>query len=555
MQGTHIGSYIIEEKIGEGGMGVVYRARHTRMNRSVVIKMLHPKYAADPVIAKRFKNEANAAASIGHPGIVQVFDIDSHDGALYIVMELLAGESLQQRIIRVGQMPVSQAVTLVRLAASALAAAHAEGIIHRDLKPDNIFLVPDPEVVGGERVKLLDFGVAKLMGDAGASIMTQSGAMMGTPLYMSPEQCRGAGGVDHRTDLYALGVMMYQMLTGRPPFMGAGVGDLIIGHMTLTPQPVRELRPDVPPDVEQIVDVLLAKAANDRFATATALAQALTNCSSDTVPDAGARLVPVPVAAGKNKRAISYDSTVAESDAVAGANEGRVAAHGGPTTLSAAASAQGMSSEQAGRNRSAYVLVAVAVLVFGAGGVYLGTRGGNSENQAGSTTTSPADAAVARPDARPRVASVSVDAGVTGADGPASKTTTVATKKVPVPTRRHKPKVKPRPKRTRPKKRPKRKPKKKESDLENFERAKVFYTKGSQATRRGDHAEAVRYHLQAWRIRKDALFLFNVAQAFKRMGQNEQAISYYERFLRLRPGSKIAPQVRRTLKQLRSPGQ
>ena len=276
MKGTKVGSYVIEEKIGEGGMGVVFLAKHARINQQAVVKVLHKHLADKPEMAKRFENEANAAASIGHPGIVQVFDIGQQDdGSLYIIMELLAGESLQDRLDRLGTLPIPQAIAIISQCADALAAAHATGIVHRDLKPDNIFLVPDSLVAGGERAKLLDFGIAKLQVEGMATMGTQMGILMGTPPYMSPEQCQGAGGVTHLSDIYALGCILFQLITGRTPFVGLGAGDYIVAHRTQAPPLLRTLAPVASQDLEEIVSNLLAKNPEGRFASAGALAAAL----------------------------------------------------------------------------------------------------------------------------------------------------------------------------------------------------------------------------------------------------------------------------------------
>jgi serine/threonine-protein kinase len=336
MKGTKIGSYIIEDKIGEGGMGVVYSAKHDRMNRPAVVKMLRKELADNPELAKRFENEATAAASIGHPGIVQVFDIGQReDGSLYIVMELLQGESMQTRLDRMGRVPMSQAISMIRQAAGALSAAHKAGIVHRDLKPDNMFIVPDPEVTGGERVKLLDFGIAKLAGDGAGTMQTKTGTMMGTPHYMSPEQCQGASNVDERSDLYSLGCILFQFVTGRTPFLGTGVGDFIVAHMTHTPPSLLSLAANAPPALDDVVKTLLAKNPAERFGSADALANALGHIN---IPDES--LVGQP--------AIAATEMVAAENFLT--QEGRHASHvggqpGQPATtmgLSAGESSSGM---------------------------------------------------------------------------------------------------------------------------------------------------------------------------------------------------------------------
>jgi len=206
MEGTQIGSYQIERRLGTGGMGVVYIGVDLRLGRRAAIKQLLPELSGNREIVERFFNEAKAAANINHPGIVEIYDVGWHtDGSAYFAMKWLDGDSLARRLRATGPMPVQLAATIARQVASALAAAHACGIVHRDLKPDNIVLVRDDEVAIGERAIVLDFGIAKLFGDQPISQKTRTGSLLGTPAYMSPEQCRGAGEVDLRTDVYALG--------------------------------------------------------------------------------------------------------------------------------------------------------------------------------------------------------------------------------------------------------------------------------------------------------------------------------------------------------------
>src|SRR5215467_3695128 len=192
MLGRTLGNYNVVSKIGEGGMGVVYLGRHVTLGRPAAIKVLHPSLSSNEDMVTRFFNEARAASAVRNPGIVEVFDFGVlEDQSAYIVMEFLEGENLGARIRR-GRMPVAPAMTIVRAIARALQAAHEQGIVHCDLKPDNVFLVPDPELPSGERVKLLDFGIAKLAPFGGEGRHTRTGTVMGTPTYMAPEQCRGS---------------------------------------------------------------------------------------------------------------------------------------------------------------------------------------------------------------------------------------------------------------------------------------------------------------------------------------------------------------------------
>ncbi len=269
-----LGTYRIVKKLGEGGMGAVYLAEHALLGRRAAVKVLQPALSANQDIVQRFFNEARAATAIADPGIVQIFDFGYHtDGSAYIVMEFLEGEALDARLKRFGRLAPEDALRILRQVAASLHAAHGRGIVHRDLKPENIFLVPDREVAGGERAKILDFGIAKLTNDAGSKVKTQTAAIMGTPVYMSPEQCRGAGYVDHRSDLYSLGCVLYHLLVGRPPFDGEGVGEIIAAHLR-EPAPVPSaLAPGVPPAVDALVARCLAKQPEARFATAAELAE------------------------------------------------------------------------------------------------------------------------------------------------------------------------------------------------------------------------------------------------------------------------------------------
>ncbi|MCE9573470.1 MAG: protein kinase, partial [Deltaproteobacteria bacterium] len=276
MLGATLGSYSIQRELGRGGMGAVYVGVHALLGRAAAIKVLLPQFSQNQEIVQRFFNEARAATAIRHPGIVEIYDFGfAADGAAFIVMELCDGESLAARLKRHGVLPVAQALATTRQIAGALAAAHKAGIVHRDLKPDNVFLVPDPEVASGERIKLLDFGIAKLAGEQPGMARTQTGALMGTPLYMSPEQCRGAGQVDHRSDLYALGCMLFEMLCGRVPFLGEGAGDIIGAHLLTAPPAPSSLAANIPPEVEALILHLLAKKAVDRPARAEDVVAAL----------------------------------------------------------------------------------------------------------------------------------------------------------------------------------------------------------------------------------------------------------------------------------------
>jgi serine/threonine-protein kinase len=295
--GTRIGNYTLTAKLGEGGMGTVYLAEHAALGRRAAVKVLLPALSADDDAVARFFTEARAAAAVHHPSIVEIYDFGHlPDGNAYIVMELLQGESLAARRRRFGRIDAGRALALTRQLAGALAAAHDAGIIHRDLKPDNAFIVADPEVPGGERVKILDFGVAKLVRGVSDASRTQTGAVLGTPIYISP-------------DLYSLGCVLYELVCGRPPFALDSVGDLIAHHLYFEPPPPRTCGAEISEGVEQLILWLLRKEPAARPGSARELIEAIDRLAPD-VPDAapggppasathpGPRAVPRELAGG-----------------------------------------------------------------------------------------------------------------------------------------------------------------------------------------------------------------------------------------------------------------
>jgi serine/threonine-protein kinase len=256
--GENLGSYRIISQLGAGAMGEVYLAEHRYLKRKAALKLLAPTLVDRPELLERFFLEARATSAIAHPGIVQIFDCEvDAKGRPYIVMEYLTGETLAARLARTRPLPAATAARLARAMAEALEAAHAKGIVHRDLKPENIFVEETP----ADTIKLVDFGIAKLAGDFRAEQVhqTRSGSMMGTPLYMSPEQCRDSAKLDFRTDLYSLGCVLFEMLTGRPPFTQRALGELIVAHLTEQPQDVRALNPTAPTALAELCAALLQK--------------------------------------------------------------------------------------------------------------------------------------------------------------------------------------------------------------------------------------------------------------------------------------------------------
>jgi eukaryotic-like serine/threonine-protein kinase len=292
-----IHNYVIKQQIGQGGMGAVYLAEHARIGRRVAIKVLLPATSAQPDLVRRFFNEAKAAAEIRNPHIVDVIDFgELEDGTSYIIMEWLEGRSLAEALAKDGRIAIPRAVHIARGIGRALTAAHERGIVHRDLKPDNIMLVRHDD--DADFVKVLDFGIAKLTMSGASDVQTVAGAIMGTPHYMSPEQCRGAV-VDQRTDVYALGVILYEMLSGRRPFAGSNMAELFEAHLHQTPPPLRAIDPKIPPTVEQAILQALAKDPDKRFARVDALVNAfadvLTGPMPVTIPPPGSPLASSPV--------------------------------------------------------------------------------------------------------------------------------------------------------------------------------------------------------------------------------------------------------------------
>lgn len=257
------GKYRIIKLLGKGGMGAVYLGEHVVIGKKIAVKFLHTEFTAKEDMVKRFYREAQVAAAISHRNIIDVMDVGvSQEGDPYIVMEYLEGESLADLLARKGPMDLPSACAILEPACLALSAAHAKGIVHRDLKPENIFIVRHE----GERptVKLIDLGVSKYMQHDGQSQLTQTGTFLGTPAYMAPEQIRGASDVNQSADLYSIGVIIYEMLTGQLPFKGTHYNELLLNVMTEAPTPPRENFESFPEQAEHLVLSLLEKEEEKR---------------------------------------------------------------------------------------------------------------------------------------------------------------------------------------------------------------------------------------------------------------------------------------------------
>jgi serine/threonine-protein kinase len=277
------GKYELVRLIGEGGMGAVYEATHKLIGRRLAVKFLHASYAGNEEVITRFQREAQAAAQIGHENIIEVTDMGTApDGAPYLVMEYLEGSDVKGAIEKEGRLSPKRTAHVLVQALSALQAAHAVGIIHRDLKPENIFLTS--KGVNPDYVKLLDFGISKFrtFDSEGVKGLTQTGTVLGTPHYMSPEQARGEQSLTPQSDIYAMGVIMYQMLTGQIPFDAANYNALLIKILTEDPIPVEELNPELPSALVEIVKKAMARDLADRFTTCDELRERLLQFAPST---------------------------------------------------------------------------------------------------------------------------------------------------------------------------------------------------------------------------------------------------------------------------------
>jgi serine/threonine-protein kinase len=438
--GDRVGHYELVQEIGRGGMGAVWLVEHALLRNRAVIKLLLPELASHPDIVQRFFAEAKAAAAIDSPAVVKVFHMDTMpDGTPYIVMEHLRGRSLERFLEQVGAAPEPVARAIGARLAGVLALAHEKGIVHRDLKPPNVFLVTEREDRGTARVKVLDFGIAKLMegSDVEARVQTKTGAVLGTPFYMSPEQGTGET-VDARTDIYALGVMLYEMLTGSVPFQAKSTGGVIAKHVSAPPVPPRDKDPRISEDLEAIVLRCLAKLPEHRFQTMEELEAAL-------APDGV--LAPIP-ADGASSGPRSLGSG-AGGPAVAGTQPSgpRTAALTAETQRARPASGQSLAAAESipgpppsGR-RAAGLLVAVGVAALAAAGAGVLWLGGfvGAGDEAGSDLSDPHPASDVRtraPDSpEPHAPKTGAPARVEGtADGP-SPTTAVDAAPAPATSR------------------------------------------------------------------------------------------------------------------------
>jgi serine/threonine-protein kinase len=365
--------YHLTTLLGQGGMGAVYRGEHVVIGKRVAVKFLHADLAGNEEVVKRFYREAQAAAAIGHDSIIDVLDVGiSPNGEPYLVMEYLEGESLGDMLARTGPLDLAAALGILEPALRALAAAHAKGIVHRDLKPDNIFVVRQPS--GPPKIKLIDFGISKFA-DGGGEKLTQTGSVMGTPAYMAPEQARGASTLDHRADLYSMGVILYELLTGKLPFSGSNFTEIIINILTAAPVPPADAHPGFPDEAAALVLRALAKDPADRPQSAEAMI---------------AEMAVLTAYAGRQER-LTRIAADANKTTFAGGNLGdKLSSPSGTdvakNVLSQVARARtpagwsGTDARPKGRNKALYAVVAIAaVITLGGAGAAIFLWGGGAK--------------------------------------------------------------------------------------------------------------------------------------------------------------------------------
>jgi serine/threonine-protein kinase len=291
-----LGPYLLLERLGEGGMGQVFKARNSKLGRLVALKVIHPECLADPDSVRRFQREIRAGAQLDHPNVVRAYDAGEAGSRHFLVMEFVAGTDLKRLVDRRGPLPVAEACEYARQAALGLQHAHERGLVHRDIKPSNLLLAVGGPAAGV--VKVLDLGLVRRARQAdgeSSSTLTEEGWVVGTPDYLAPEQASDPRKADARSDLYSLGCTLYFLLAGRPPFPFGSPTDKVIKHAMLDPLPVEQLRPDVPPALAAVLRKLMAKRPEDRYQTPAELAAALAalhDLSSRPPPPAGA--VPPP---------------------------------------------------------------------------------------------------------------------------------------------------------------------------------------------------------------------------------------------------------------------
>ncbi len=420
--GKSVGNYAIKAKLGEGGMGAVYLGEHPLIGKRVAIKVLLEELSSKEDIVQRFFNEAKAVNDIGHQNIVDIVDFgkmkNDAGGAdiVYFIMEFLDGESLAARLRRTG-LSFKETIHVMQQCCSALAASHAKGIVHRDLKPENIYLCPR----GGDKnfIKILDFGIAKLTGDTGQSHKTRTGLVIGTPTYMSPEQCEGKGLIDHRSDVYSLGVVMYELLTGRVPFPGEGFGEILVAHLTKVPEPPHTLNPDITPELEAIVLHSIEKDRNRRFQSMAEFEAAVTDPAAHL-----AQYSQLPGYAPMGSASTSNHGTMmmpTDAPTIRGQTGGMNTVKGPltgtgprPTTLSGAASEVG--GDLPKKSKAPMVIASLAVVgILGGVGFVMLNKGAKKEDVPPPVVVAPPPVETPKPPPKDDLITVKVTSDPSGA--------------------------------------------------------------------------------------------------------------------------------------------
>jgi len=288
LTGRTLGEFQVLRKLGAGGMGQVYLARQLSLKRQVALKLLRKDLIGNATALERFRAEAVAVAKLNHSNIVQVYGAGECDGLQYMALEYVEGRNLREHLARKGPPELPVALSIMRQVATALQKAHEQGLVHRDIKPENILVTKKVEV------KVTDFGLSRFFNDPDAVNLTQSGVTLGTPLYLSPEQAQGSRPVDHRSDLYSFGVTCYHLLSGEPPFRGSTAVEVALKHLTDQPRPLAALRPDLPPDLCELVQKLMAKRPEDRYQSARDVLRDLNKVKDGLSLDWHPSAAPIP---------------------------------------------------------------------------------------------------------------------------------------------------------------------------------------------------------------------------------------------------------------------
>jgi len=395
-----LGKYRVDRILGAGGIGIIVAAHHLQLDERVAIKFLLPDALQSPEVVARFAQEARAAVKIKSEHVVRVIDVGTlPSGSPYMVMEYLEGADLSAILTRRGPMPVEEVVGLVLQACEALAEAHALGIVHRDLKPANLYAIARAD--GSPSVKVLDFGISKVTTPGADMGMTKTSAIVGSPLYMSPEQMRSAKSVDARTDIWSIGAILYELLSGQPPFTGESLPELCVNIMNVAPPPILALRPDLPPKLEAVILRCLEKDRQNRFANIAELAVGLAEFAPRQAKNSVERVAKVIQAAGISSSHFQLP-------------EGTVPP---PASKQAKTHASWGSTSPGGSSTRAplFVLLGIGALAVGGAGVWIGSR----SHGASTTVVAPTAAMVEPPRDHPTNAPA--------APAPATATASVAT--------------------------------------------------------------------------------------------------------------------------------